>query len=195
MRVIAGKARGLRLKAPPGTVARPTADRVKQSLFGMLGSRVEGARVLDLFAGSGSLGIEALSRGAATAVFVERSRPCVQVIRENLTRTRFLEQAEVVVGDALAAVGRFAAQQRKFDIIFADPPYEGGLAAAVVEAVAEASLLTEKGLLVVEHDRREEIPQEKANLRAERHRVYGDTAITIFSATGSSGADEGGGVA
>lgn len=199
MRVIAGKARGTRLQAPPGTAARPTSDRVKESLFNILGPRVAGARVLDLYAGSGALGIEALSRGAESAVFVDNRRTCLDTVRKNLVRTHMLQQAELILGDALAVLRRLAAEGRTFDIIFADPPYGAAALGPVAAAVAESGLLAPGGLLVMEHSRREEIASPGENLRRDRVRTYGDTAITILSAPGrplspgAGGAPDGGG--
>lgn len=194
MRVIAGRARGMRLRAPRGAAVRPTADRVKESLFSILADRVQGASVLDLFAGSGALGIECLSRGAERAVFVDRGRGSLEAVRDNVNRAGFADQAELVRGDALAAVRSLGEAGRTFDIVFADPPYEAGMAARVVAAVAGADIVRPGGWLVVEHSVREEIPAAVENLRAVRTRVYGDTVVTIFEhsdTTPDSGEDTG----
>ena len=121
MRVIAGSARGLRLAAPKDPRTRPISDKVKESLFGVIGSRVVGARVLDLYAGSGAIGIEALSRGASLATFVERGRPTVAVIRENLERTGLAERAEIHAVSVESFLGR--ATEGSWDIAVLDPPY------------------------------------------------------------------------
>ncbi|MDG2124071.1 MAG: 16S rRNA (guanine(966)-N(2))-methyltransferase RsmD, partial [Verrucomicrobiales bacterium] len=119
MRVIAGESGGVPLKVPK-TVTRPTADRVREAVFSILAERVVGARVLDVFAGSGALGIEALSRGAESAVFVEQNRGACEVLRGNLEKTGLVGWAGVVCGDALKCVGKLG---REFDLVFADPPY------------------------------------------------------------------------
>ena len=148
MRIITGTARGARLKAPKGLDTRPTADRVKESLFSILGERVRGARVLDLFAGTGSLGLEALSRGAASAVFVDRAT--VSVIRENAVHTHLLASAQFLRQDVLTALPRLAAAGEKFDLVFCDPPYETGLWQRVLLALDRFPLLSPEALVVVE---------------------------------------------
>lgn len=180
MRVIAGTARGMKLRAPSGTAVRPTADRVKEALFNILADGVDGARVLDLFAGSGALGIEALSRGAASCVFVDKRAACMEAVRDNLTRTRLLGRAELIVADAFRTMRRLASEGRTFDLVFADPPYEQGLCQTVVEAVAQGGLLAPGGRLVVEHGVREDINPQVENLEHILSRSYGDTVITIF---------------
>lgn len=181
MRVIAGTAKGMKLRAPGGTMVRPTADRVKEALFNILADVVPGARVLDLFAGSGALGIEALSRGAAAAVFVDKRAPCIEVVRENLTRARLIGRAELIVADAFRTVSRLASEGRTFDLVFADPPYEQGLSQSVVEAVAQSGLLALDGRLVVEHGVREDINPAVEKLKHVLSRTYGDTVITVFT--------------
>jgi 16S rRNA (guanine966-N2)-methyltransferase len=178
MRVISGAVRGRRLKAPPGRLARPTADRVKEAVFNLLGGAWEGARVLDLFAGSGALGIEALSRGAAHCTFVDGDRLCAAVIRENLQLCGLVEKAAVVRGSAL----RFLQRRPKgvFDVIFADPPYQKGLASDCFKVLDRRRCLGNHGRFVVEHSRREAIPSEGDVLRLLDRRGYGDTRISVF---------------
>ncbi len=173
MRVVAGSARGLRLSAPAGTDVRPTSDRVREAVFNALGSleAVEGARVLDLFAGSGALGIEALSRGARAAVLVDRDRGAVDVVRRNLATTGLATQAEVVRADALAFLrdGRPA-----FDLVLLDPPYRFSDWDALLEALAGA--VTPDTVVVIESDRDVEAP---FGWRVERRKRYGSTFVTI----------------
>ena len=170
MRVVAGEFKGRRLRAPRGMRTRPTADRVREALFSMLGD-VSGARVLDLYAGSGALGIEALSRGAASAVFVERDARAASAIRDNL-RALELDQA-VRRQDALRFL---AANEGTFDLVFCDPPYDS--VPRIAEPLAERlpALLTQGARIVTESDKRMplELPFE---LLAER--TYGDTRIAI----------------
>ncbi|MGP1470470.1 MAG: 16S rRNA (guanine(966)-N(2))-methyltransferase RsmD [Schwartzia sp. (in: firmicutes)] len=148
MRIITGTARGARLKAPKGIDTRPTADRVKESLFSILGERVRGARVLDLFAGTGGLGLEALSRGAVAAVFVDRAT--IPLIRDNAAHTHLLENARFLRQDVFSAVSFLAAAGERFDLIFCDPPYEQGLWQRVLSALDGSPLLSSGALLMVE---------------------------------------------
>lgn len=182
MRIITGSAKGLKLKTPKGQDIRPTADRVKESLFAILGAHVPGARVADLFAGTGNLGLEALSRGAAAAVFVDASPASIALIRDNATRARLCERAEFLRLDAVQAVGRFAASGRTFDLIFCDPPYNKGLAAAILRQIDAGAILAPGGIVAIEHSRHEELPA-LAALAATRSERYGETVVTFLTHT------------
>ena len=149
MRVIAGSCRSLPLKAVPGLTTRPTTDRIKETLFNVLQSEIPGCRFLDLFAGSGAIGIEALSRGASFCAFVESNRKAVEVIRENLSFTKLLDRAEVYPLDALAAAPRLSGS-RPFDVVFMDPPYGKGYAGQILASPDFAGLLAKGALVVVE---------------------------------------------
>ncbi len=177
MRVIAGRYGGRRLTAPPGAATRPTSDRVREALFSILGARVEGARVLDLFAGSGALGIEALSRGAAEATFVDRAPAAIRALRANLEALGI--DAEVVRADALAALRAARAAARQYDLVFLDPPYRHAarLAPALTEAID--GLVAPGGSVVSESDRR--VPM-ALDLQLTDERRYGDTLIRIHGA-------------
>lgn len=183
MRVVAGSARGRMLSAPAGNRVRPTADRVKEALFSSLTSRfgkIEGLSILDLFAGTGNLGIEALSRGAANVVFVDNNPESLQFIRTNLQLTGFTDKVEVIRADAVTAVKQLAAASIKFDIIVADPPYAAiELSEELVTAVVSGNLLLEEGVLVLESTRKAEmtIP---AGLVLSARKVYGDTALSFL---------------
>jgi 16S rRNA (guanine966-N2)-methyltransferase len=176
VRVIAGSARGRTLKAPKGMDVRPTSDKVRGAIFNILGSwpelSVEGARVLDLFAGTGALGIEALSRGAAHATFVERDRHALAALRANLEATGFDASSEVVERDAekLADAG-------KFRLVFVDPPYD--LVARSRAIASLASRLEPGGIAVVEHATRDPSPA-VPGLAAADARRYGSTAVTFY---------------
>jgi 16S rRNA (guanine966-N2)-methyltransferase len=174
MRVIAGRWGGRRLQAPPGEATRPTSDRVREALFSVLGDRVDGARVLDLFAGSGALGIEALSRGAAEATFVDSAPAAVRAIRANLAALGI--EAEVHRADARAAVRTARAGARQYDLIFLDPPYR--LAERLAPGLAEGveALLAPGGSVVSESDRRSPLA---LPLPLHDERRYGDTLIRI----------------
>ena len=149
MRVIAGSARRLNLKTVPGLDTRPTTDRIKETLFNIIQDEVPGSRFLDLFSGSGAIGIEALSRGAREAVFVERDRRACQCIRDNLQFTRLAERGRLIAGDVITALDRLDGQGT-FDLIFLDPPYNRLLEKEVLEKLAGCRLLTEDTLVIVE---------------------------------------------
>lgn len=187
MRVIAGSAKGHRLTSVKGQHTRPTLDRVKESLFSVLAPHLDGADVLDLFSGSGSLAIEALSRGAASAVCVERSRTAVRVIHKNLAQTRLAPKAEVWPIDTRAAIKRLANAKRQFDLVFADPPYHAGMAVQAVNDCASSGIVKVSGLLVVEHGFEEELETSAENLVLIRALKYGDTRVSIYQADPQSG--------
>ena len=149
MRVIAGKARSLKLMTPPGMDTRPTTDRTKETLFNILQPEIGGARFLDLFSGSGAIGIEALSRGAAFAVFVEKDRAAAECIKKNLAFTKLGDNGQILRKDVGAAL-KSLEKGEPFDLIFMDPPYGRGLERQVLEYLAHSSLLAEEGMVVVE---------------------------------------------
>ncbi|HMD52057.1 MAG TPA: 16S rRNA (guanine(966)-N(2))-methyltransferase RsmD [Solirubrobacteraceae bacterium] len=176
MRVIAGRLGGRRLKAPAGRLTRPTSDRVREALFAMLGG-IEGAHVLDLFAGTGALGIEALSRGAERAVFVERDAAAVRVLRENLQALELTPgAAEVRRADVLAALQSARKRKETYDLLFIDPPYGQARAWGPELSALLPPLLRPAARIVVESDRRAPLALEA---EVERQRRYGDTSITI----------------
>ncbi len=150
MRVIAGKARRLLLKAPEGMDTRPTADRVKESLFNMLNLELYGCRFLDLFSGSGAIGIEALSRGAAKAVFVDKSAVCADIIKQNLEFTRLVDNSEIIKDDIFSALKMLGDKKLKFDIIFMDPPYKEGFYLPVLAEIRKEGILSDDGYVVAE---------------------------------------------
>ena len=185
MRVIAGSVGGRRLVAPPGATTRPTSDRVREALFSILGPPPEGARVLDLFAGAGALGIEALSRGAAAAVFVDSSRAAWRCLRRNLEDLGLVEVSEIHLGDAVRFAERLAREaagtsRAPFHWIFLDPPYAAGLADRALAALGGAPVLAPGGALVVEHDRRSPPRQRHGSLVKADGRRYGDTELTFY---------------
>ena len=149
MRVIAGKARRIQLKTIEGMDTRPTTDRIKETLFNMISHGLCDCTFLDLFAGSGAIGIEALSRGAEKAVFVEKNPRAAACIRENLERTKLFGQAEVIISDALGALRKLEGKKR-FDYVFMDPPYNHLLEKQMLEYLADSSLLAYDALIIVE---------------------------------------------
>lgn len=182
MRVIAGSARGLRLEGPPSEGTRPISDRAKEALFNIFGTGIRGARFLDLFAGTGAVGIEALSRGAAEAVLVEQDRAVVDVIRANLTTTRLTDGATVVRAEVFSWLEGPGAG-KPFDIVFSGPPQWQGLWGRSLAAIdAHPTLLAPKALVVVQLDPREEA-DEPALTRLEPvdSRRYGNVALRFYS--------------
>ena len=178
MRVIAGSRKGHKLAAPRGLDTRPTSDRVRENVFNLVGP-VDDARVLDLFAGSGALGIEALSRGAASAVFVERDMDAVRTIERNLDRLR-LTGARVVHGDVFWTIAQEATAGAKYDLVLVDPPY--GMLDDIQPRLARhlPALLTADGVVVLETDARSE-PELPLPVRTSRK--YGNTRVTVFEAS------------
>lgn len=186
MRVIAGEAKGRRLLSVPGEATRPITDRVKTALFDILGARVEGCRFLDLFGGTGSVGIEALSRGAAEAVFVERNAAALRILGENLRRTGLAARARVVRGDAFAFLAR--PDSGPFDIIYIAPPQYQGLWKRALRLIDQRpGLLTTGGLAIVQiHPKEfEELPL--AFLRLSDRRAYGSTLLAFYAAPSELG--------
>lgn len=149
MRIIAGSARSLPLKTIEGMDTRPTTDRIKETLFNILNPDISGCDFLDLFAGSGQIGLEAISRGARQAVFVENNKKAVNCIQENIAFTRFTEQSTVMHMDAVSAIRRMEGKHI-FDIIFMDPPYKKGLEEDVLRTLADSSIINEDTLIIVE---------------------------------------------
>lgn len=178
MRVVAGLARGVPLSSPRGAGTRPIADRVKETLFDILGDRVIDAVVLDLYAGSGAIGIEALSRGAAHATFVERRRDAVAAIHANLERTKLAGAATVIAGDVAGFLG--AAAERRYGLVFLDPPYEERAILAPLERLT--AHVAPGATVVVKHFWRTEISL-PSGLVGIRERRFGETMLTFLSAT------------
>lgn len=181
MRVIAGNARGTRLVRAPAGV-RPVSDRVREGLFSSLGDRVEGARVLDLYAGTGAVGIEALSRGALEAVFVDRSPAALAAVRDNLARTRLEEKAAVHRSDIRKFLERQAAETQGFDIVFLDPPYEAGPPELdiVLALLDEKPLLIEGFTVALSRGSRSSNDVIPLHWTVARRLSYGDSVVTLF---------------
>ena len=179
MRIITGSAKGCRLKTPKGMATRPTSDRVKESLFSILGNEVLEKQVLDVFAGTGGLGLEALSRGAEHAVFVDKAT--ADIIKFNAEHTHLADKAEVIKGDVFAAMERLDRQGKKFDIVFCDPPYHLGLWERVLTMLDQGGLLANRALVIVEQGGDEDALPELARLKLLRNQRYGKTTqINIF---------------
>ena len=192
MRVIGGHDRGRRLRAPRGLQTRPTADRVRVTLFDVIGPAVAGARVLDLFAGTGAVGIEALSRGAARVVLVERDQSALRALRANqaaLGASR--AAARVMAGDVLHLLPTVGAEEGTFDFVFIDPPYATTLAARTLEALAAAQVCRDGSEVVVQHSTRTVLPAVPGLVAHRRPRKFGDTALTFLRAAGVAPDDSG----
>ena len=150
MRVIAGSAKSLRLKTPAGNDTRPTTDRIKETLFNMIQNQIPGGLFIDLFSGSGAIGIEALSRGARHAYFVENAKPAIACIQENLCTTHMEDKATLLKTDVISGI--LSIHEREADVIFMDPPYQAGYEEPVLEALSKAPYVTENTLLIMEAD-------------------------------------------
>ncbi len=185
MRVIGGKARGHPLKSLPGRATRPITDRVKEALFNILAGEIEGARVLDLFGGTGAVGIEALSRGAAHATFVEISPRACRVIRENLQRTGLITQAQVIPRDVFAFLK--GTPEQPYDIVYIAPPQYRGLWRKALEMLdRHPDWVAQGGLVVVQIDPREVEPVTLHHYVLEQERRYGDTLLLFYRKTSST---------
>ncbi len=185
MRVTAGVAKGTRLRAPERSGVRPTSDMVKEALFNALASRLPAVRVLDLFAGTGGLGIEALSRGAGEAVFVERDAHNAAAIRENLAAARLRERGAVRRANALTEIPSLARAGYRFDLIVLDPPYGRGLQARALRLVAESTVLAPGGIVAAEGHWRDD-PGEVTGLRRIRAARYGETGLWFYEREGDA---------
>ena len=180
MRIIAGRLKGRQLELPAGSKARPTADRTREALFSILLPVLPGARVLDLFAGSGALGAEALSRGAASCIFVEIDPRNAGTLRESLKQFGLGEkEAAVICADFRAAAAQLEKEKRRFDLILLDPPYRAGLYAEAMEWACR--LLSEEGTVVVEHERGESEPVPPPGLIRVDRRQYGKNVIDLLN--------------
>jgi len=180
MRISAGTHRGRRLVSPVGTRTRPTSDLLRQAMFNVLGARIMGARVLDLCAGSGAIGLDALSRGAAAATFVEQDRGAVRRLCANLAALGLTAQARVVASDALAALAGLRTAGDIFDCVFLDPPYRSDLAIRCIETLASGEVLSENALLVVQTFHKTDLAEQCGLLRRTWERRYGETRLSVY---------------
>ena len=177
MRVIAGKAKGIVLKTPEGEATRPTADRVKEAVFSILQFEIPGMSVLDLFGGTGQLGIEALSRDAKNAVFVDSRDDACKLIQENLKRTNFQSQSKVVKSDYLVFLKNC---RDKYDIIFLDPPYAEVFLENAIKSISEIDILQSGGIIIAERPLEKDLPWEFAGYTRSKDYKYGKTVLAIY---------------
>ena len=181
MRVIAGSHRGRHLSGPQGTALRPTSDKVRGAIFSILGDQVVGGRILDLYAGTGAVGIEALSRGASAVTFVESDPRAVELLQKNLRSCRLFERAQVRMGSVAAFLQRKDWWVGPYDVLFADPPYTAPEEVDVLIHACRPGLLSEHAALMIEHDSRTEFPASIDHARLVRRYVYGDTALYLYN--------------
>ena len=177
LRVISGKVRGLKLDTPKNEDVRPTTDRVKESLFNIINPYIIDSNVLDLFAGTGSLGIECLSRGASSAIFVDVSKESINIVKSNIKKARVESESTILNLDFKNAIDRLKIQNKKFDIIFMDPPYYKNM---FIEALSNADLLEDNGIIVVEHDTKDKFEDKIGRLEKTRDKKYGNTTLTFY---------------
>ncbi len=176
MRVISGSARGRVLKTLEGEATRPTTDRVKESIFNIIQFDIEGRRVLDLFAGSGQLAIEAISRGAKSAVVVDSASKACEIISENIKKCGFSDEIRLYKGDYTGVLNG----NERFDVIFLDPPYKSGLLNKALSQIIGFDILSNGGIIVCETERNTEIPEFSAPYDIRREYLYGNTKITVI---------------
>lgn len=181
MRVISGDKKGFKLKAPKGSNTRPTEDRIKESLFNILRNIKKDSIVLDLFAGSGSIGIEFLSRGAKEAYFIDNSYESINCIKENLNHTNLKDKSKVFKIDAFKGLTKFN-NNIKFDYIFADPPYRKGIALKLLKTIDKINVLSESGILIIEHEDSLNLDtQPISQLKRKDYRKYGNKSLSFYS--------------
>ena len=184
LRVIAGIAKGHKLKTVKGMTTRPTSDRVKESLFNIIAQYIADRNVLDLFAGTGSLGIEALSRGAATAVFTDKSRDCCDIIRDNLIHTKLHEKGTVFNESFMENLARMYGEGRRFDIVLLDPPYNKNFIQESLRFLSKNDIISENGILIAEHHIKDMLPEHEGRLQLVNIWKYGEMALTMFKVRG-----------
>jgi len=179
LRVISGKLKGKKLFSIKGLSLRPTSDRVREAIFDILQGSIDGGKVLDLFAGTGAMGIEALSRGAVSAVFVESSPESLSALQRNLAESRLQGVSEILSREVRDGIRFLASRGKKFDLVFLDPPYGKGLTRMTLEALAESPIVSLETLIVAEHSPEEGI-EEILDLERVDHRQYGGTRVSFF---------------
>ncbi|MBT2687912.1 16S rRNA (guanine(966)-N(2))-methyltransferase RsmD [Bacillus sp. ISL-47] len=180
MRVVSGTKKGKILKAVPGSSTRPTTDKVKEAIFNIIGPYFDGGLGLDLFAGSGGLGIEALSRGAEKVIFVDRDGKAIQTIHENIRICGLEEQTEVYRNDADRAIKAILKRELAFDYIFLDPPYRKQQLLKLLQIIDEKALLTDKGTILCEHSSDVSLPDSVGRLVQRKHENYGIISISVY---------------
>jgi 16S rRNA (guanine966-N2)-methyltransferase len=192
MRIISGTSKGRKLVTPRSQSLRPTSDRVKESLFNILREEMEGKLVLDLFVGTGNLGIEALSRGAEKTIFVEKRRQAIRLIQKNLAQCGLEERSEILPKDSSRAIGILKERGESFDLILMDPPYEKGWIQRTLRKLNSHPIYHEDSILVIEHTRREPLPQPMEGWNLIRQQQIGDTLLSFLIPREKANLTEGG---
>ncbi len=177
MRIIAGENRGKKLKAVPGMKTRPTADRVKEAVFSSISEDLYGSRFLDVFSGTGNIALEAVSRGAASAVLLEKDTDALQVIQDNVAACRQQERCTILRGDSIASMNTLSRQGKQFEFIYVDPPYQAGLYEEVLKNIAEKNLLAQDGMILLECAKNTSISMENSIFFIYKEKCYGDTCV------------------
>lgn len=180
MRVIAGERGGLPLKSLKGSDTRPTSDKVKESLFNIIGPYFNGGLVVELFGGSGALSIEALSRGADEAIIFEKNRAATKIIGDNVQKCRYESKVTVHAKDARQAVSILQRQEQKVDVLFVDPPYAKEHYYQIIDQMIEGALLAEDAIIICEHDKKVQLPAQYGSFPIRKCNIYGNIAITIY---------------
>jgi len=184
MRIIGGDSKGRRIYSPKNSKTRPTSDGIKESLFNIL-QEVSGKTFLDLFAGCGSVGLEALSRGAAKVVFVEKNPVMANAIRRNLRELGIINKYEILEAVVAKGIKKLQSKGERFDILFADPPYERGFIREIFQCLGEGEMILSNGVVILQHSIREDIPETlKGKFMLIDQRRYGDTLLSFFKSTG-----------
>lgn len=181
MRVIAGSFRGRKLETIDDRTVRPTSDRVKESLFNIISGHILDSQFLDLFAGSGAIGIEALSRGSTNVFFIDINNDSLKTLRKNISTLHIEDKIEIYNADYKTAIEKFKFKNIKFNIIFIDPPYSKGIAQDALALVEEASVLLQNGIIAIEHDEKDAMPQNQGKLFLLKQKKYGSTKLSFYT--------------
>lgn len=181
MRIITGIAKGRKITAPEGMDTRPTSDRVKESLFNIISKKIYGARVLDMFSGTGNLGLEAISRGAEWCTFIEKNNATYKILLENIDNLGFKEKCDLYNRDAFDVLEMLGKKSDKYDIIFLDPPYSKGLVEKAIMGISEKSLMDDEGIIMSEYDENDIIPEDINGIKIYRTEKYGRTKISFWA--------------
>jgi len=180
MRIIAGRHKGRKLTSLPGKTTRPTSGKVREAIFSIVADRIEDAAVIDLFAGTGAFGLEAISRGASHAVFVDSDRKGIEIIRKNVAACGEHDRSTVLLADASGGLRRLSLSGGEFDLVFMDPPYNRQAIRPALEELAASGILSKGAVIAIEHDKNETIPEDIAGIGITDRRKYGKTLVTFM---------------
>jgi len=183
MRIISGEFKNREIKMPKSRDVRPTSQKVRKAIFDVLAGGIQGKKVLDLFSGSGALGFEALSLGAGYITFVEKKQIAIKTIYENAALLGIKDKCRIISRDVLESLDKLNAQKSGFDIVFADPPYTGGLAKKCLLKISSCDILLATAIVVIEHYKKDELPAENNNLKRWQLKNYGDTLVSFYTSS------------